>query len=38
MEDESFKKLLLSTVHFIEKVEKTFAYGGADLEKSFTLQ
>jgi hypothetical protein len=38
MEDESFKKLLLSNVHFIEKVERTMAFAGADAEKSFTLQ
>ena len=38
MEDESFKKLLLSNVHFIERVERTMAFAGADAEKSLTLQ
>ncbi len=37
MEDEAFKRLLLQTVHFIEKVEKTLEFAGVDQEKSYTL-
>ena len=38
IEDEKFKKILMSTVHFIQKVERTLTFGGADQEKSKTLE